>query len=114
MPSILVVEDNPTARKMLRLALEAEGYRVIEAFDGATALTRAIAEAPDLIVQDLVLPDMDGLELLRRLRALPGGAGKPIIALSGFQSLIEKANRHRCDECTMEAPGVDRTGTCRN
>ena len=93
MGSILVVEDNPTARKMLRLALQAEGYSVIEAFDGATALARAAAEVPDLIVQDLVLPDMDGLELLRSLRALPGIAGKPILALSGFQSLIEKSNR---------------------
>ena len=93
MASILVVEDNPTARKMLRLALQAEGYRVFEAFDGATALALATAEVPDLIVQDLILPDVDGLDLLRDLRALPGGAARPIIALSGFQSLIEKANR---------------------
>jgi signal transduction histidine kinase/DNA-binding response OmpR family regulator len=88
---VLVIEDNPTARKMLRLALESEGYRVIEAADGAAALERMRCDAPGIVLQDLILPDMDGLELTRRLRALPGGATVPILALSGFQSLLDKA-----------------------
>ncbi len=94
-PSILVVEDNPTARKMLRLALVTEGYAVVEAADAREALAAAENTLPDLILQDLILPDMDGLELLRRLRALPGGAELPILALSGFLSRLEEAHTDR-------------------
>jgi PAS domain S-box-containing protein len=90
-PSILVVEDNPAARKMLRLALVTEGYVVVEAVDARAALAAAESTLPDLILQDLILPDMDGLELLRRLRALPGGTELPILALSGFLSRLEEA-----------------------
>ena len=62
-PSILVVEDNPTTRKMLRLTLVTEGYAVVEAADARTALARSRRHLPDLVLQDLILPDMDGLEL---------------------------------------------------
>jgi PAS domain S-box-containing protein len=91
MASILVVEDNPTTRKMLRLALVSEGYGVIEAADARAALAAAEKALPDLVLQDLILPDMDGLELLRRLRALPGGPELPIVALSGFLSRLQDA-----------------------
>src|SRR5579863_8030578 len=90
-PSILVVEDNPTTRRMLRLALVTVGYGVVEAADARAALAVAEKTLPDLVLQDLILPDMDGLELLRRLRALPGGTGLPILALSGFLSRLEEA-----------------------
>jgi PAS domain S-box-containing protein len=89
-PSILVVEDNPTTRKMLRLALVTEGYTVVEAADARAALAAAEKTLPDLVLQDLILPDMDGLELLRRLRAFPGGSELPILALSGFLSRLEE------------------------
>lgn len=89
--TILVVEDNPTTRKMLRVALATEGYAVVEAADARAALAAAESALPDLILQDLILPDMDGLELLRRLRALPGGMELPILALSGFLSRLEEA-----------------------
>ena len=87
---ILVVEDNPTTRKMFRVALESEGYSVIEAPDGATAILR-MGEAPDLVLQDFVLPDMNGVELNRRLRQHANGVDIPIIALSGFLSRMEEA-----------------------
>jgi PAS domain S-box-containing protein len=90
-PSILVVEDNPMTRKMLRLALVTEGYAVVEAADARAALAAAAQTLPDLVLQDLILPDMDGLELLRRLRALPGGMELPVLALSGFLSRLEEA-----------------------
>jgi PAS domain S-box-containing protein len=87
---ILVVEDNPLTRKMLRITLESEGYTVIEAADGRAALAVLEREKPALILQDLVLPDMNGFELLRQLRQL-GGEATPIIALTGFLSRIEEA-----------------------
>jgi two-component system cell cycle sensor histidine kinase/response regulator CckA len=88
---VLVVEDNPATLKMLRATLEAEGCSVETAPDARTALDAAARGLPDLVLQDLILPDMDGFELVRHLRALPGGAQLPIIALSGFLGRLEEA-----------------------
>ncbi len=89
--TILVVEDNPIIRKMIRVALASEGYTVLEAPDGQTARAQLAAHTPDLILQDLLLPDLDGFELVRQLRAMPAGASVPILALSGFLSRLEQA-----------------------
>ena len=88
---IMVVEDNPITRKSVRLALTAEGYRVAEAEDGQTALTQMHKQAPDLVLLDLLLPDIHGADLIFQLRALPGGADIPILAFSGFVSKMEEA-----------------------
>jgi PAS domain S-box-containing protein len=88
---ILVVEDNPTTRKMLRIALESDGYLVIEAGDGREAIEAQTRQPAELVLQDIVLPDMNGFELVRRLRAMPGGRELPILALSGFLGRIEDA-----------------------
>ena len=89
--TILVVEDNPITRKMLRVALESEGYTVAEAGDGRSALAEAERRRPALVLQDLILPDMNGFELVRRLRQLPGMVDTPIFALSGFLGRVEEA-----------------------
>lgn len=88
-PTILIIEDNATTRKLLRIALETEQYNVLEAPDGKTALEQA-KKNPDLILQDLILPDMDGLTLNRQLRAIPGLHEIPILALSGFLNRMEE------------------------
>ena len=87
---ILVIDDNPTTRTMLRLALQAEGYGVMEAETGAAALEAMQHHDVDLVLQDWVLPDIGGLELARSLRALPGGTERPIIAVSGFHRMLEE------------------------
>jgi PAS domain S-box-containing protein len=89
--TILIVEDNPASLRMLRAILESEGYTVIEAVDGAMALAAAERRLPDLVVQDLNLPDMDGFELLHRLRGLVGGIELPILALSGYLGRLEES-----------------------
>src|SRR5438309_10233291 len=91
MQTILVVEDNPITRKLVRVTLEQAGYGVQEASDGRSALARFRERPADLIIQDLVLPDMDGVDLGRQLRAAPKGATVPIIIFSGFLSRIEQA-----------------------
>ena len=88
---ILVVEDNEITRKMVRITLRAESYEVVEAADAASALRLAATERPDLILQDLRLPDLEGFDLLRQLRALPEMVDVPVIAFSGFVSRIEEA-----------------------
>jgi diguanylate cyclase (GGDEF)-like protein len=80
--SILLVETNPVARKTLKLALDAEGYSVVDVHDATTAMEAAKKRLPDIVLQDLTLPDFEGFELARQLRALPGASQIPIIALS--------------------------------
>jgi two-component system, cell cycle sensor histidine kinase and response regulator CckA len=90
--TILVVEVNPITRKMARIALETEGYRVLEADTGAGALERAAATPPDLVLQDIVLPDMSGFDLVAQLRRLPGAERVPIIAFTGFLSAVQEGH----------------------
>lgn len=68
-PVILVVEDEAPIRRLLNVLLEAQGYRVVLAQTAAEARIRAAETPPDLVILDLGLPDEDGLDLLRRLRA---------------------------------------------
>lgn len=76
---ILVVDDDPTVSEVVARYLERDGYRVETVGDGRIALDRALAEPPDLVVLDLMLPGLDGLEVCRRLRAL---APVPIVILT--------------------------------
>jgi CheY-like chemotaxis protein len=81
---VLVVEDNPISRKLTRVALEAEGFTVVEAHDGQSAVASAGRDLPDLILQDILLPDIDGFDLVGRLHGLPGAEKIPILALTGL------------------------------
>lgn len=81
---ILLVEDNLATRKMLRLTFTTAGYTLHEAADGGEALRLAREHRPQAIIQDLKLPDMDGFELVKSLRALPRGAEIPIFCYSGL------------------------------
>jgi DNA-binding response OmpR family regulator len=76
---ILVVDDDPTVSEVVALYLARDGYTVETVADGRIALDRALAEPPDLVVLDLMLPGIDGLEVCRRLRAL---APVPIVILT--------------------------------
>ncbi|MDR7034725.1 two-component system KDP operon response regulator KdpE [Mesorhizobium sp. BE184] len=87
MDRILVVDDEPRIRRFLRLALEAAGYDVVEATTGAEALKAAVTAAPALVILDLGLPDMDGKDVISRLRAW---SQVPIIILSARDNETEK------------------------
>jgi two-component system, OmpR family, KDP operon response regulator KdpE len=67
-PTALVIDDEPQIRKLLRLVLEQQNFRAIEAADGRSGLTEIAARQPDVVLLDLGLPDMDGLTVLERLR----------------------------------------------
>lgn len=79
---ILVVEDNAVNLELVREILTAEGYEVVEASDGAAGVELSALERPDLILMDLQLPGMDGLEATRRIRSNPALARTPIVALT--------------------------------
>ena len=88
--TILVVEDNPITRKMLRLALESEGYAALEAGDGRSAIAVAGGMPLDLVLQDYVLPDMDGLQLLEQIRRLRSVQSLPAVVVTGLGSRIDE------------------------
>ena len=82
--TILVIEDNPITRKLVRATLDSEGYEVVEAEDGAAARQSLASGLPDLVLLDLVLPDVSGFLLLQEIRALPGGDEIPVLAFTGL------------------------------
>ena len=79
---ILVVEDNEKNMKLFRDVLTATGYQTLEATTGASAVALATEHAPDLVLMDIQLPDIDGIEALARLRADQRTASIPIVALT--------------------------------
>ena len=81
---VLIVEDNDDARHMLHAALAFSGHEVREARDGTSGLALAAEEHPDVALIDIGLPDLDGYEVARRLRAAPGGRRMGLIAITGY------------------------------
>ena len=82
MARILVVDDHPSVRALVRDVLELEGHEVVVAVDGYAALRAVAAERPDGVVLDVVMPGMDGHEVLARLRAMAGGLELPVVMLT--------------------------------
>jgi len=82
--TILYVEDNEMNRKIVRDLLKRTRYRLIEAHDGEAGVATALAERPDLILMDVQLPKMSGIEATRQLRAAPETAATPILVITSF------------------------------
>lgn len=82
--SLLIVDDNPENLKLILMILATGGYELVTAADALQALRAIEARLPDLILLDLQLPGMDGLELTRRLRATPATRGVPIVAVTAY------------------------------
>ncbi|WP_296950938.1 ATP-binding protein [uncultured Massilia sp.] len=81
---VMVVDDNVDAAQMLAALLEVQGHAVSVEYDGRGALERALGECPDVLLLDIGLPDIDGYELARRLRARPETARAMLVALTGY------------------------------
>lgn len=90
-PTILIIDDNDMTRKLVRMTLRNTRFLALEASNAAEALAIIASQPISLILQDLRLPDMDGLELLQRIRALPHARALPILAFSGLVSKINEA-----------------------
>ena len=82
--TILYVEDNEMNRKIVRDLLKRTTYTLIEAYDGETGVAKALEARPDLILMDIQLPKISGMEATRRLRAEAVTAATPIIAITSF------------------------------
>jgi DNA-binding response OmpR family regulator len=93
MPTVLLIEDNEKLARGLQSNLEFEGYAVLTASDGATGLTAARQERPDIIVLDLMLPDTDGYRVLRTLR--DDGDTTPVLVLTALGEEADKVRGFR-------------------
>ena len=83
-PIILVIEDYPDSRMLLSSLLRAKGYKVVEARDGKEGLQQANRVTPDLILMDLAMPELDGVEATRQLRQRQTFSRTPIFAISAY------------------------------
>jgi CheY-like chemotaxis protein len=102
---VLLVEDDPTGREMYATALEQAGFRVAQAHNGLQALDKALELRPDVVVTDLAIPGIDGLELCRRLRVDPRTGRIPIIGITGYSGFVadpERATRAGCDRILIK------------
>lgn len=100
MPRILLVEDNEMNRDMLSRRLSRKGYEVSIAIDGQQGLSMALRGEYDLVLLDMSLPELDGWEVVRRIRSDPRGRTLPVIALTAHAMAgdREKALQAGCDE----------------
>lgn len=92
MARILIIEDEPGIRNNLRRVLRLEGHEVFEAEDGRRGVELALACAPQLVICDLMMPELDGFAVLRELRAQPATAG---VAFCFLTASAEKDTRHK-------------------
>jgi CheY-like chemotaxis protein len=81
-PLVLIVDDEEMTRKLLRLMLEREGFAIAEAEDGLDALEMIAEQRPDLVIMDVMMPNLDGFTTCQQLRGQPETADLPIILLS--------------------------------
>ena len=80
--TIIVVDDNPDIVNIVKTILEGKGYNVMCAYSGAELFTKLKEKKPDLIILDIMMPEMDGLEVLTRLKGVPDTASLPVILLT--------------------------------
>ena len=88
---ILIVEDHRDSREAFHALFEAFGYEVVDAANGREAVTRAIDERPALILMDIMMPEIDGFDAARLIRAVPGLERTPIIAVTAMEGAQELA-----------------------
>lgn len=96
---VLVVEDNPKNLKLLRDVLDHSGYHVVAATTGEDGARLAGEVEPDLVLMDLQLPGIDGMEALRRIRSTEQGASIPVLAVTAFAM---EADRSRALDCGFD------------
>ena len=110
--TVLVVDDIADSRFVLTKLMRSKNYRVVEAADGAEAVEAAEREHPDLVLLDLNLPVLDGLEVARRLRGMPGVKDVPVVAVTAYDyyGIREAALESGCDEYLPKPLDFDELG----
>lgn len=107
-PTILVADDSDDMRQMLRILLGMKGYRVIEASDGEQAVQATQYQTPDLVLLDLGLPRLNGLNVIRRLRKELNLTEVPVVVITGYDKHFETAVAAGCDDYLLKPIDFDR------
>ncbi|MBW3572519.1 MAG: response regulator [Gemmatimonadetes bacterium] len=97
-PLVLIAEDHEDSRDALRTLLDAFGYRVVEACNGRQAVELARAERPDLILMDMMMPQVDGFQATREIRSIESLHGVPIVALTAMEGARDRVMQAGCDD----------------
>ncbi|MCX6074342.1 MAG: response regulator [Campylobacterales bacterium] len=84
MARVLIVEDNDNNMELISFILETSGEETLQAMNGLSGVEKALSEQPDYIILDIQLPDIDGFEVLKRIRAAKEGKDIPIIAMTSY------------------------------
>jgi len=111
---ILIVEDNPQNMRLIEMVLRTKGYTLLKATDGEEAMDIATRELPDLVIMDIQLPKLSGLEVTRKLKETPAFSQIPIICLTAYAMTGDKERfiNGGCDAYlskpinTRELPGM--------
>lgn len=92
-PVVLVADDEEDIKVVLRMFLEAVGYEVVTAFDGLDALEQIKSTKPDVVLMDIMMPVIDGIEVVRQMKATPGIRDIPVVMLTAAaqSDMVEKA-----------------------
>ena len=99
MHTILIVEDNDKNMKLARDVLQAKGYATLEAVNGEDGVRLALEHIPDLVLMDIQLPDINGVEAFRRIRAHAATAAVPVVA---FTASVTPTDRHRITDAGFD------------
>lgn len=97
-PVILIAEDHEDSRDALRTLLDAFGFRVVEAGNGREAVERALAERPDVILMDMMMPYVDGFQATREIRAVEALRDVPILAITAMEGARQRVLDAGCDD----------------
>jgi two-component system cell cycle response regulator DivK len=104
---IVVADDNEDCRMALRALLEALGHEVHEAVDGEEAVEVSRRVRPDLVLMDIMMPGVDGLEATRRIRDIHGLGGVRIVAVTAMEGAREASMAAGCDDCIVKPVDLD-------
>jgi two-component system cell cycle response regulator DivK len=109
LPLVLIVEDDPETRRFYAHALESAGFRTAQAHNGYQALDKVFDALPDLIIADIAIPGMDGIELCRRLRADARSRAVPLLAITGYgdRQYEDRARAAGADQVLIKPCAVD-------
>jgi two-component system cell cycle response regulator DivK len=100
MKTVLIVEDNEKNMKLARDVLQAKGYATLEAVTGTDGVRLAREQLPDLVLMDIQLPDIDGIEAFQRIRADPAAAAIPVVAITAS---VTPTDRSRITQAGFDA-----------
>ena len=100
---ILIIDDQPSEVKMVRMALEAAGYEVVHAYNGTEGLEKAGSESPDLIILDVMMPEKDGYAVCKELKRSDELCNIPVILLTAVASHVTSTRYSHADGMTTEA-----------